>query len=700
MAEAKDYIIGIDTGGTFTDVVVMSPSGEVWTAKASTTPDEFSRGVMDALTEASRVLDVDRTELLNQAVLFKHGSTVATNALITRTGVKVGFITTRGFEDTTEIMRAIGRVDGLSEEEIRHATWVTKPEPLVPRERVLGVRERIDYRGEVVVPLSREDVMDAIRKLVDEEGCEAIAVSLLHAWANARHEDDVRALAREADPSNKVFWSFGSELAQVAGEYARANTAIINSFLGPTVDRYLGGLQTKLEEGGLEGPFLIMQGNGGVAHRAHATPVSNLQSGPAGGAIASAYVAGLLGHPNVITADMGGTSFDVGLITEGYWRYAAEPIVERFRMLQPIIDIQSIGAGGGTIARVDEETGRLLVGPQSAGASPGPVCYDQGGTETTNTDANLVLGYINPEGLVGGGLQLDRSKAEQCVERQIAAPLGMSLLEAAYGVHLLANSNMTRAVRAVSTERGRDVRNFALIAFGGAGPLHACEMGLALGMKEAVIPPYPGLFSAFGLLSADIEHHYVQTYFKKTREADLEQLNATINRIEKHIVGLLTSQGFSENEIDLHCYADMRYSGQSYELTIPVGSTRLSSDAIDRLEDAYDAEHEKTYGHKGGEGEDYTFVNFRLIGRVARKSSTVAPSRNGFKPRRAGRRQAYFGPDHGLVDTAVLSRGDLDADPREGPLLIDEYDSTTVVPPGCSAWLDAHGNIRIGLQAP
>ena len=233
MAEAKDYIIGIDTGGTFTDVVVMSPGGEVWTAKASTTPDDFSRGVMDALTEAARVVDVDRADLLKQAVLFKHGSTVATNALITRTGVKVGFITTRGFEDTTEIMRAIGRVDGLSEEEIRHATWVTKPEPLVPRERVMGVRERIDYRGEVVVPLSREDVMEAIRKLVDEEGCEAIAVSLLHAWANAKHEDDVRALVQEADPSRKVFWSFGSELAQVAGEYARANTAIINSFLGP-----------------------------------------------------------------------------------------------------------------------------------------------------------------------------------------------------------------------------------------------------------------------------------------------------------------------------------------------------------------------------------------------------------------------------------------------------------------------------------
>ena len=511
MAEAKDYIIGIDTGGTFTDVVVMSPSGEVWTAKASTTPDDFSRGVMDALTEAALAVDVDRADLLKQAVLFKHGSTVATNALITRTGVKVGFITTRGFEDTTEIMRAIGRVDGLSEEEIRHATWVTKPEPLVPRERVVGVRERIDYRGEVVVPLSREDVMEAIRKLVDEEGCEAIAVSFLHAWANAKHEDDVRALVQEADPSRKVFWSFGSELAQVAGEYARANTVIINSFLGPTVDRYLGGLQTKLEEGGLEGPFLIMQGNGGVAHRAHATPVSNLQSGPAGGAIASAYVAGLLGHPNVITADMGGTSFDVGLITEGYWRYAAEPIIERFRMLQPIIDIQSIGAGGGTIARVDEETGRLLVGPQSAGASPGPVCYDVGGEEVTVTDCDLVLGIIDPDYFLGGRKSLNKDKAEKVVEEKIAKPLGLSNVEAAAGVYDIVNSKMSDLIRQQVVRTGHLPEEFVIYAFGGAGPVHAAGFSAELGINKIYIFPTSPVFSAFGVASADVIHTRVIT---------------------------------------------------------------------------------------------------------------------------------------------------------------------------------------------
>jgi len=401
-SETLRFTVGVDTGGTFTDVVIMSPSGEVWNAKAPTTPDDFSRGVMDALSEAARTLGMERAQLLSHTVLFKHGSTVATNALITRSGAKVGFITTRGFEDTTEIMRAIGRVDGLSDEQIRHVTWVTKPEPLVPRERIIGVRERIDYRGEIIVPLNRQDVMAAIRQLVQEEKVEAIAVSFLHAWSNSAHEDEVRKLALEADPSGKIYWSFGSALSKVAGEYARANTAIINSFLGPTVKRYLADLDHKLRDGGLEGPFLIMQGNGGVAHIEHATPIANLQSGPAGGMIASAFVAKLLGHPNVITTDMGGTSFDVGLITEGYWRYANEPIVERFRILQPIIDIKSIGAGGGTIARVDTATGRLLVGPESAGASPGPVCYDSGGEEITVTDADLILGIIDPNYFLGG----------------------------------------------------------------------------------------------------------------------------------------------------------------------------------------------------------------------------------------------------------------------------------------------------------
>src|SRR6516164_5990450 len=411
MAENSHFIIGVDTGGTFTDVVVMAKSGEIWTAKAPTTPDDFSRGVMDALEEAAKVVGIERGQILGRTALFKHGSTVATNALITRSGVKVGFITTRGFEDTTEIMRAIGRVDGLSEEEIRHVTWVTKPEPIVPRERIMGVRERIDYLGQEIVPLNRGDVMTAIHHLIDDEKVEAIAVSLLQAWANPKHEEEIRSLAVEAAPSRQVYWSFGSALSRIAGEYARANTAIINSYLGPTVERYLKDLESKLRADGLKGLFLIVQGNGGAAHREHVSPIANLQSGPAGGMIASAYVAGLLRHRNVITTDMGGTSFDVGLVTDGYWRYAQEPIVERFRMQQPIIDIESIGAGGGTIAQVEPETGRLLVGPRSAGASPGPVCYDAGGEQVTVTDCDLALGVIDPAYFLGGRKKLNNAKA-------------------------------------------------------------------------------------------------------------------------------------------------------------------------------------------------------------------------------------------------------------------------------------------------
>jgi N-methylhydantoinase A len=440
MAAKKQFIIGVDTGGTFTDVVVLDEAGEVWTAKASTTPDDFSRGVIDAVQEAARAVGMEANELLDQTSLFKHGSTVATNALITHNGCKVGFITTKGFEDTTEIMRAIGRVDGLSADEIKHVTWITKPEPIVPRERIIGVRERMDYRGNEIVPLNRADVMQAIRRLIEEDKVEAIAVSLMHAWANPRHEEEIRALTAEADPHRKVYWSFGSSLSQVAGEYARANTAILNSYLGPTVERYLKDLESKLQKGGLRGPLLIMQGNGGVAHREHVSAIANLQSGPAGGMIASAYVAGLLKHKNVITTDMGGTSFDVGLITEGYWRYAQEPIVERFRMLQPIIDIESIGAGGGTIAQVEAETGRLLVGPRSAGASPGPVCYDAGGEHVTVTDCDLALGIIDPNYFLGGRKNLNKARALATLDEKIARPLKLKIHEAAAGVYEMFNA--------------------------------------------------------------------------------------------------------------------------------------------------------------------------------------------------------------------------------------------------------------------
>lgn len=689
--------LGIDIGGTFTDIVCVDDDGVVTTRKVLSSPDDYSRSIRESLPgmfEERQTTGAALREVI-------HGTTVATNAILEQRGANTALITTRGFRDVLELRR-------IRMPELYNWNW-DKPPDLVERRLRFEVSERMDAHGAVLIPLDEAEagqVIDQIAAL----GVESIAICLINSYVNPAHEEVLARMIAERHPNISV--SVSSEILREVKEYERTATTVVNAYVAPIVAQYVDALSQSLRDLKIEAPLMIMQSNGGVmtAQETSRRPVFMIESGPAAGVIAAHDLAQRQEIPNAITLDMGGTTAKASIIEDGALSTAAEyevgsslSLVSRLikggghLIRVPAIDVAEVGAGGGSIAWLDKGQA-LNIGPHSAGAWPGPVCYDQGGTEATNTDANLLLGYINPEGLVGGGLQLNRSKAEEALERQIAAPLGMGLLEAAYGVHLLANSNMTRAVRAVSTERGRDVRDFALIAFGGAGPIHACEMGRALEMREAVIPPYPGLFSAFGLLAADIEHHYVQTYFKKTREADLTELNATMNRIEKHVVDLLARQGFSESEIDLHCYTDMRYSGQSYELTIPVESTTVTGDTISRLEDAYDEEHEKTYGHKGGEGEDYTFVNFRVIGRVARRSSTAVHSTNGFKPRQDSR-EAYFGPEHGLVETPVLSRADLDTQPREGPLLIDEYDSTTVVPPACRAWLDVYGSIRIGLRS-
>lgn len=703
MAAKKNFIIGVDTGGTFTDVVVMSESGAIWTAKAPTTPDDFSRGVMDALTEAALVLGIDRGELLNRTTLFKHGSTVATNALITRSGVKVGFITTKGFEDTTEIMRAIGRVDGLSEEEIRHVTWVTKPEPLVPRELVIGVRERMDYMGQEIVPVNRGDVMVAIRCLTDEEKVNAIAVSLLHAWANPAHEEEIRSLALEADPARKIYWSFGSGLSQVAGEYARANTAIINSYLGPTVERYLRDLEGKLRSGGMRAPLLIMQGNGGVAHREHVTPIANLQSGPAGGMIASAHVARLLGHPNVITTDMGGTSFDVGLITEGYWRYAQEPIVERFRILQPIIDIESIGAGGGTIARVDTETGRLLVGPKSAGASPGPVCYDSGGQEVTVTDADLLLGVIDPDYFLGGKRLLNLQKTQRAMEEKIARPLGLKVTEAAAGVFDIVNSKMSDLIRRQVVRTGYLPEEFVIYAFGGAGPVHAAGFAAELGVKKICIFSTSPVFSAFGAAAADVIHTRVMScQYLLPVAPDL--LNKRLESIEAELGEMMKDEGFRPGQLEFRRSFTIRYRRQTAGVELPVSWHRFTSKRITDLQGLFEKKYEELYGVGAGytkAGIEISALRVDAVGLVA-KPRLRAQRTRGAKAAsaRKGRRRVFFTrPEREFIDTAVYDYGLLGAGARvKGPAVIELPFTTTLVPPGFQVTIDDYRNLVMEIR--
>jgi N-methylhydantoinase A len=703
MARNNRYIIGVDTGGTFTDVVVLSEGGEVWTAKASTTPDDFSRGVVDAVDEAARALGIETAQLLGQTTLFKHGSTVATNALITHSGVNIGFITTRGFEDTTEIMRAIGRVDGLSDDDIKHVTWITKPEPFVPRERVIGVRGRMDYRGNEIVPLNLDDVMEAIRRLIEDDKVEAIAVSLMHAWANPKHEEEIRALTAEADPRRKVYWSFGSSLSQVAGEYARANTAILNSYLGPAVDRYLKGLEKKLQDGGLKGPLLIMQGNGGVGHRERVSAIANLQSGPAGGMIASAHVARLLKHKNVITTDMGGTSFDVGLITDGYWRYAQEPIVERFRMLQPIIDIESIGAGGGTIAQVDAETGRLLVGPGSAGASPGPVCYDASGEQVTVTDADLALGIIDPNYFLGGRKTLNRDKAIKAIAEKIAKPLKLKIHEAAAGIYDIVNAKMSDLIRRQVVRTGYLPEEFVIYAFGGAGPVHASGFAAELGIKQIYVFATSPVFSAFGAAAADIIHTRVMScqYILPMNSA---VINERLDAVEKEMKSTMTAEGFKLNQIDFRRFFTMRYRRQTAGVEMPVSCDRFTDKQAAEIQTAFEKKYEELYGIGAGytkAGIEISELRVDAVGKVSKPQLTAKrKSRADVGAARKGKREVYFARPAGkFIETLVYDYERLPVGGHvRGPAIIELPFTTALVPPEHRVTVDPYMNLVMEVQ--
>ena len=691
--------IGIDIGGTFTDIVCVTPEGSLLVRKVPSTPDDYSRSVLECLPGLFAEAGSGPAQV--QEVI--HGTTVATNALLQGSGARTALITTQGFRDVLELRR-------IRMPELYNWDW-DKPPDLVPRRLRREVPERVDARGTVNHPLDcrqAEQVIDEIAAA----GIESLAVCLINSYANPEHEEKLADLIRRKHPDLPL--SLSSRILREVREYERTATTVVNAYVLPIVQRYVQSLQAAFARLGMGAPLLIMQSNGGVmtADACRRQPVYIIESGPAAGVIASQELARRMNLGNVITFDMGGTTAKASIIEEGALQIAAEyevgsSLSSVSRLIKggghliriPAIDVAEVGAGGGSIAWLDAG-GALNIGPRSAGSSPGPVCYDQGGTEATITDANLLLGYINPEGLVGGGLPLNRHKAEQALSEQIARPLGLDLIQAAYGVHLLANSTMIRAVRAVSTERGRDLREAVLFAFGGSGPIHACGMAGSLEMSRAVVPLHPGLFSAFGLLSADIEHHRVQTCYQDSRTADLERLNRLMERMESEVRRLLEEEGFAPGEIRILRKADLRYSGQSFELSLSLPEGPLDAGAIRHLEQAFDEEHQKTYGHRARPGEAYTLVNLRLIGRVAQRRSLLGDGTPAGAPRAArSSRRAYFGPDQGWMECPLLARADLE-NPRQGPLLIDEFDTTIVVPPGWRARTDGAGNLSLRLAEP
>jgi N-methylhydantoinase A len=692
---AQAFRAGVDIGGTFTDIVLLGDGGERYTKKVSSTVDDYARAIVDGLSELLAEIGGGRiTELL-------HGTTVASNAILEHKGAKTGLITTRGFRDVLEIRN-------LRMPRLYDMSW-TKPPPLVERRWRVEVDERVNAQGGIDKPLDEASVERAVEFLVGE-GVEAIAVCLLHSYLNPAHEERVKEIVARLAPATTLCLS--AEVLPVINEYERSSTTVINAYVRPVVERYLNRLIGEAARIGIDVPLLLMQSNGGLttAKAAAVTPMHIIESGPAAGVVGVQALMRRIGVKNAISFDMGGTTAKASLIENGEVTRAAEyqvgaGIVLGSRLLSgagytlkvPAIDLAEIGAGGGSILWIDAG-GALQAGPHSAGASPGPVAYDQGGTEPTVTDANLVLGYLNPGHLVGGAVKLNIDKARTVLAEKIARPLGMSLEVAAHGAHLIAASNMIRAIKAVSSERGRDPREYALVAFGGNGAIFAAGMAQEIGIGQVLVPPSAGVFSSFGLLYAEVEYYFTRTRKLLLRGTDPAALQAVLSSLEEEARSRLGEDGFAPAAIAISRFASLHYQGQSFELRVPIASGTLDAAALAAIEEAFGVEHERTYGHRAGIDEPVELVSLEVIGRgipdrpraQSAMSASLAPDIAITSPAR----RAYFGPQQGWQEAQVVNRSALKA-PRQGPCIVEEYDATCVIPPDWTARLDAFGNIAL-----
>ncbi|HLX28346.1 MAG TPA: hydantoinase/oxoprolinase family protein [Casimicrobiaceae bacterium] len=684
--------IGIDIGGTFTDLVVLDESGNVSRAKVLSTPRDYSEGIAQGLEAALAQARVDASRIAQ----LMHGTTIATNALLEGTGAKVALITTEGFRDVLEIRRL--RMPVLYDIRFR------KPPALVPRHLRFEVPERIDSHGRIERPLDEHAARAAIDRIV-AAGVEAVAICLINGYANGVHEARLRELVFERAPHLPV--SISSGLVPEIREYERTSTTVVNCYVLPLVRSYLQGLDRKLSVRNIGTKLTIMQSNGGAmsATAAAERPIHIIESGPAAGVVGAAELARRLGNASLLTFDMGGTTAKAALVESGrFMRVNAFEvggginIAGRllagggYHVSAPAIDIAEVGAGGGSIARIDAG-GALSVGPDSAGADPGPACYGRGGTAPTVTDANVMLGFIDPRALAGGGLPIRRDAAQAALDAHIARPLGLELRAAAWGVHQVANAAMARALRAVSTERGHDPRHLSMLAFGGNGPVHAATLARLLDIRRILVPPAPGVFSALGMLFPDIEHHYVRTHKRRLATLDAQALDDAFETLANAGRAALQDEGFEPSRHRFERLLDLRYVGANSELTLSAPASE-EPDRVARLSEAFGAAHLRQYGYRSDE-EAIEIVNARVIAcasaheRVDRFSMAVA--RSSREPR-----EVYFGPGFGVVPTRVVAREELD-EWRAGPLLVDEFDSTTVVPPDGRARRVAWDTIEIEL---
>jgi N-methylhydantoinase A len=689
--------VGVDIGGTFTDIVFVGEDGSRFSRKISSTTENYARAIVDGLVDVISGCGLSGAEIVE----ILHGTTVASNVILEQKGARTALITTKGFRDVLEIRT-------LRMPRLYDMSW-TKPPPLVERRLRYEVDERVNAEGEIDRALDEQQVEEVVRKLLDQR-VEAVAVCLLHSYANPAHEQAIKRVIAHMAP--EITLCISSEVLPEIKEYERTSTTTINAYVQPTVRKYLLRLIEELTGIGVRAPLLVMQSNGGLTtpRAAAALPVNIIESGPAAGVIGVQALVREIGISNAISFDMGGTTAKASLIENGEVMRVSEysvggDILIGSRLLSgagytlkaPAIDLAEVGAGGGSILWIDSG-GALQIGPQSAGALPGPVCYGLGGLEPTLTDANVVLGYINPHHLVGGALKLDAEKSQAALQQKIAAPLGMSIEEAAFGAHRIAASNMIRAIKAVSSERGRDPRDFALVAFGGNGPLFAATMADTLSIERLLIPPFAGVFSSIGLLSADVEYHFSRSCRALLTRFEPAELRRTVETLEKNAVATVTEDGFAADCIAFSRYASLHYKGQSSELEVPMAIGWLDSATLKKLAEDYGAEHERTYGHRAGVGEPVELVKLKVVARVTpgrRCAPQVASGRTYETTAISGsERLAYFGPPHGWLTTQVVNRPALSR-PHPGPCIVEEYDCTAIVPPGWRASLDSCYNIAM-----
>jgi N-methylhydantoinase A len=680
--------IGIDIGGTFTDLVAIAPDGSVRTHKIASTPSDYSKGIANGLSALLTGEPV--AEVL-------HATTVASNAILEAKGARTALITTRGFRDVLDIR-------DLRMPRCYDMRW-TKPPALVERRLRVEVTEKMRPDGSIAVPLDRASVDAAIARL-RAEGVQGVAVSLLHSYANSAHERIVAEAVRTQLPGVAV--SVSHEILPEIKEYPRTSTTVVNAYLQPVLAGYIRGLSQRLHSQNISAPLQFMQSNGGLAAAEHAAtfPAHIVESGPAAGVVGAASLAARLDEPRLITFDMGGTTAKAGLVEAGKIMRAeaievgagvmagARLLVGAGYMLKlPAIDLAEVGAGGGSICGIDP-AGAPIAGPRSAGADPGPICYARGGTEPTITDCSLVLGYLDAGGLVGGALKLDAEAARRAVAEKLAAPLRLPLEQAAHGMLRLASATMMRAIRAVSVERGRDPRNFSLLAFGGNGPLFAAAIAAELGIRRVLIPPMPGLFSAFGLLLADTEHHFSRSLRMRTDD-DEAALQAVFDALRREGMARLAEDGFPPERSRVELSAHARYVGQSSDLPVMVPHND-ASDFLAALPEAFANEHEQNYGFRAPSGEPVEIMGISVVARGIperpRLPARIPPASAPVPPTR----RAWFA-DAGWLETPVVDRATLATGARKGPLIVQEYDATALVPPGAEASVDGFGNIVLNL---